>query len=73
MYKALIETIASQSSCSTEELEEALHRLNSIDALIVSIEYAYVTEQPFMQAVQDIQMGQLKEIASPASFGNQSM
>ncbi len=57
MYKALIDTIASQSLCTVDELEEALHVLNSIDALIVSIEYAFVTERPFMDAVHEIQSG----------------
>ncbi len=57
MYQALIDTIASRSSCSTTELEEALHMLNSIDALIVSIECAFVTQRPFMEVVHDIQTG----------------
>lgn len=57
MYQALIDTIASRSACSADELEEALHMLNSIDALIVSIECAYVTQRPFMDVVHDIQSG----------------
>ncbi len=57
MYKALIDTIAVHSSCSTDELEQALDMLNSIDALIVSIECAYVTQRPFMDVVHDIQSG----------------
>jgi len=73
MYKALIDTIASQSTCSADELEQALNVLNSIDALIVSIEHAYVTERPFMEVVQDIQMGQIIDFNSPSSNGNLSM
>lgn len=68
MYKALIDTIASQSICSTDELEQALTVLNSIDALIVSIEYAYVIERPLMEAVQEIQMGRLQENDSSHYF-----
>ena len=54
MTLAILQAVAQQNPVTLDEVLGAYERLNSIDAVMVAIELAVVTERPFNEAIDVI-------------------
>lgn len=54
MTQAILKTVAQQNPVSFEEVRAAYDRLHSIDAVMVAIELAVLTNRPFKEAIDVI-------------------